>query len=167
MPMSLTATARTATLPTATLPTGVAPTSGRLDLDVEPLATAALSGPPTALVIDLDPIVGIHLAAELSRRRLASVVLIVPRWPHADAVLPCDGLLGALLDGSRRVRDCPSAPHVVFVLDAERSKSITRPALDPRIDNRYDLAVGDLPTLRQLRCAGIERVVKLLVGASA
>jgi hypothetical protein len=56
---------------------------------------------------------------------------------------------------------------VVFVLDGQRSKSIRRAATDARVDNRYDLAVGDLPNLQQLRAAGVQRIVKLSpVGAS-
>src|SRR5579864_5129486 len=43
----------------------------------------------TAVVVDLDPLVGVELAAEASQRRLAHVVLVLPRWPHANAVLPC------------------------------------------------------------------------------
>lgn len=170
------------TMPTDAAPTDVAPTdvarteSGWSDVDVEmvelvelveALASTTLAGAPTALAIDLDPVLGVHLAAALNQRALASVVLLLPRWPHADAVLPSGKLIWALVDASRHVRRCPSAQHVVFVLDGERSKSIVRPTIDSRIDNRYDLAVSDLPTLRQLRCAGVERIVKLSPSASA
>jgi len=119
---------------------------------------------PTAVVIDLDPVVGAHLAADLSARGLADVVLVLPRWPHADAVLPTEELTRALVDESKRLGPCKPARHVVFVLDGERTRSIRRTAGDPRVDNRYDLAVGDLPNLRQLRAAGIQRVVKLTRG---
>jgi hypothetical protein len=112
-------------------------------------------------VIDLDPVVGVRIAAELSHRPLANAVVILPRWPHADAVLPADDLIAALVEASSRVRRSESAFHVIFVLDGNRSRSIRRTSGDPRIDNRYDLAVGDMPTLRQLRQAGIERIVKL------
>jgi hypothetical protein len=50
---------------------------------------------------------------------------------------------------------------VVFVLDAEREVSIRRPRGDPRADNRYALAIGDLPNLATLRAAGIQRLIKV------
>jgi hypothetical protein len=144
------------------MPTDVTPTPfRRFEVDVETLATVTLGGPPTALVIDLDPVAGVCIAAALNQQALARPVLIVPRWPHLDAVLPSSEFIGALVRESRRVQCHVETAHVAFVLDGERSRSIRRPAADPRIDNRYDLAVGDLPTLRQLRRAGIERIVKL------
>jgi hypothetical protein len=165
------------------MPTDVTPgPPPKFEFDVESLATVSLAGAPTALVIDLDPVVGIHIASALNQRALACAVLIVPRWPHLDAVLPSEALIGTLVAESRRLRPCRQARHVVFVLDGERSKSIRRPALaqrlapvaqglapvaqglapgDARIDNRYDVAVGELPSLRHLRSAGIERIVKL------
>jgi hypothetical protein len=121
----------------------------------------ALRGGPTALVIDLDPLIGVRLAASLSARRLADVVLVLPRWPHAEAVLPVDDLISALVHESRRLEVCQAAQHVVFVLDRDRAGAVRRQAGDPRVDNRYELAVGDLPNLRELRAAGIERVVKV------
>ena len=50
---------------------------------------------------------------------------------------------------------------VVFVLDADRRRSIRRPPRDPRVDNRYDLGAEDLPDLKMLRGAGIGRIVKV------
>ncbi|MBV9322711.1 MAG: hypothetical protein JO352_02860 [Chloroflexi bacterium] len=127
-----------------------------------PGVEAALVGGSTAIVADLDPLVGIHLAATLSRDHLAHVVLVLPRWPHAEAVLPTAALTAALIDSSRHLRTPGhAAQHVVFVLDGERSRSVRRAEHDPRVDNRYDLAVGDLPNLQQLRAAGIQRIVKL------
>jgi hypothetical protein len=139
-----------------------------VDLDADPSPSiqafadgaGALRDAPTALVIDLDPIVGVRVAAHLSARRLASVVLVLPRWPHAEAVLPTHELTRALVDESRRVRPSP-ARHVAFVLDGERSRPVRRAAIESRVDNRYDLSVGDLPNLRQLHAAGIAHVVKL------
>jgi hypothetical protein len=121
----------------------------------------ALGGGPTALVLDLDPVVGVRLAADLSARRLADVVLVLPRWPHAEAVLPIDQLTGALVEESKRLEASAAAPHVVFVLDGDRTRAIRRSAADPRVDNRYDLAAGDLPNLAELRTAGIQCVVKV------
>jgi hypothetical protein len=116
---------------------------------------------PTALVIELDPVLGVHLAADLSARQLADVVLVLPRWPHADAVLPTRELTLALVDESKHLRQSNTAQHVVFVLDSERTRWIQRAGNDSRVDNRYDLAVGDLPNLGELRAAGIQRVVKV------
>jgi hypothetical protein len=130
-------------------------------LDVGSLSTTALGGAPTALVLELEPALGVRIAAELNRRQPTNVVVILPRWPHADAILPTADLIAALVETSPRVRQRQSAPHVVFVLDGDRSRSVRRPPSDSRIDNRYDLAVADLPGLRELRSAGIQRIVKL------
>jgi len=126
-----------------------------------PDVASALAGGPTALVLDLSPVLGVNIAADLSARLLAHVVLVLPRWPHPEAVLPTRELMATLVESSRDVRSNVSTPSVVFVLDGERSCSIRRPRADPRVDNRYDLSVGDLPNLRQLRDAGIQRVVKV------
>ena len=117
---------------------------------------------PSAVIIDLDPVLGVNMAATMSQKGLAHVVLVLPRWPHARAVLPCEPLLSTLVATSRWLTQPTQSPHVVFVLDAERRKKITpRPARDPRVDNRYDITAGDLPSLQTLRAAGIQRVVKL------
>jgi hypothetical protein len=121
----------------------------------------ALQGGPTALVLDLDPVLGVASAAELSRRQQADVVLVLPRWPHPEAALPTRQLIATLVGSSRRLNPGAGASHVVFVLDDERRRSMRRAATDARVDNRYDLAVGDLPNLEQLRGAGIQHVVKL------
>jgi hypothetical protein len=114
------------------------------------------------LVIDLEPALGVRLAADLSRRGLANVVLVLPRWPHEDAVLPTREILGMLLFASRYLETTKPKPNVAFVLDAERQVRIPRrPAADPRVDNRYPLSVSDLPSLATLREGGIRRVVKV------
>jgi len=115
----------------------------------------------TAVVVDLDPLVGVELAAEASQRRLAHVVLVLPRWPHANAVLPCGALAETLVTCSTLLTDSATSTNVVFVLDGERRTAVRRRFSDPRIDNRYDLALGDLPGLARLRAAGIKRVVKV------
>jgi len=124
---------------------------------------AALRGPATLLVIDLDPLRGIHLGAYLNRLRLANVVIVLPRWPYAEAVLPVDGVIRALLDESRRLVRGEALPNVAFVLDAERNRSVpNRPVTDRRADNRYRLGQADLPDLAALRARGIRRVLKLV-----
>jgi len=117
----------------------------------------------TAMVVDLEPCLGVRLAAEIYRRGLAHVVLVLPRWPHAEAVLPTNDLLATLLATSRGLAPAEGATrnNVVFVLDGERQRRIRRPANDVRVDNRYPLLAADLPPLRVLRTAGIQRVVKL------
>jgi hypothetical protein len=131
------------------------PTSEVLDV------AAILVGGSTAVVLDLDPITGLRVAADLSGRRLADVVVVLPRWPHAEAVLPTQELIAELVQSSNRLRAQAATTNVVFVLDGERARSIRRPARDPRVDNRYDVSAGDLPNLQQLRAAGIRRVVKV------
>lgn len=120
------------------------------------------SSAATAVVVDLDPLVGVRLAAEASQRRLAHAVLVLPRWPHAEAVLPCTELVALLELSSHRLVANLRAQHVIFVLDADRANAIApRRTGDARVDNRYGLGAGDLPTLQTLRVAGIQRVVKL------
>jgi hypothetical protein len=115
----------------------------------------------TALVLDLEPVWGVQVAAAISHRGLANVVLVLPRWPHHDAILPCDGLVAALVAASRQLRPGYCGSNVVFVLDGERTRSIRRPPGDSRVDNRYDIAPHDLPDLRTLREAGVQRVIKV------
>ena len=116
----------------------------------------------TAMVMDLEPCLGVRLAAEIYRRGLAHVVLVLPRWPHAEAVLPTNDLLATLLVTSRGLAQAGvTRNNVVFVLDSERQRRIRRRAEDVRVDNRYPLMAADLPPLRALRAAGIQRVVKV------
>lgn len=115
----------------------------------------------TAVVLDLEARLGLRLAVAVNRQSLAHVVVVLPRWPHADAILPIDELLGTLIEASREVR-AVNASNVVFVLDGERQQSVARPAADSRVDNRYSLAAADLPNLATLRAAGIQRVVKVV-----
>ena len=115
-----------------------------------------------AAVLDIDPLLGIAVGAALNRRGIANVVLLIARWPYAQAVLPVDGLVDALITESRSLTRDRELPNVVFVLDAERSKNIpSRSASDPRADNRYRLSASDLPPLAALRARGIGRVIKI------
>jgi hypothetical protein len=125
-----------------------------------PAVEAALRN-GTAMVLDLEPVLGVRIAAEVSRQRLAHVVLVLPRWPHADAVLATDRLASTLIATAAQLSAGDSRSNVVFVLDAEREASIHRPPEDGRVDNRYALSVGDLPNLATLRAAGIQRLVKV------
>jgi hypothetical protein len=108
--------------------------------------------------MDLHPLVGIAFAAAASRS--AHVVLVLPRWPHADAVLPSEPLTATLVAHAAHLRPCAGS-NVVFVLDGERNQTIKRSATDMRVDNRYDLSLNDLPNLATLRAAGIQRIVKV------
>jgi hypothetical protein len=122
---------------------------------------AALANPGTALVLDLEPSQGVRIAAAISRRGLAHVALVLPRWPDADAVLPVVDLLAVLVSTSRELRQAEVASNVVFVVDAERQMQIRHQPRDTRVDNRYALSAGDLPSLATLRRAGIQRIVKV------
>ena len=122
-----------------------------------------LSTGGTAVLVDLEPTLGVWLAAELNWRGLAHAVLVLPRWPHGEAVLPTGELTEALIATARRLGRSDHAPNVVFVLDADRNQTIARPrrASDERADNRYQLSASDLPNLSALRRAGITRLVKV------
>jgi hypothetical protein len=114
------------------------------------------------VLLDLEPVIGVHLAARLNEWRLANAVLVLPRWPYQTAVLPVDELVDALVSQARQLTTDEQLPNVVFVLDAERSQPIVRRSQrDPRADNRYRLSVADLPDLASLRKRGIRQVVKL------
>jgi hypothetical protein len=117
------------------------------------------------LLLELEPVLGVHVAAQLNRWCLANAVLALPRWPYQQAILPVDGLLHALVTQARRLSPHADLPNVVFVLDADRSRPVPhRSASDPRADNRYRLLVSDLPDLKALRARGIRRVAKISSG---
>src|SRR5579872_2334449 len=48
------------------------------------VARSISDGRGTAIVIDLEPTLGVHIAAHLNSLRLANAVIIMPRWPYAD-----------------------------------------------------------------------------------
>ena len=124
---------------------------------------AALAQGDTALVLDLEPTLGVRVAAQISQRRLAHVVLVLPRWPHPQAVLPPQALLAALLRTAEQLtgQDVQNS-NVVFVLDGVRQRSVERATNDARVDNRYTLSPHDLPNLATLRAAGVRRLVKVM-----
>lgn len=122
---------------------------------------ALQDAPPTLVLVDLEPTLGVHLAAELNAAGLAHPVLVLPRWPYAHAVLPVDTLLHALLGCALQLTRTPCR-HVVFVLDGMRSSAIEDRAVDDaRADNRHRLSPADLPRATVLRARGIQRVLKL------
>jgi hypothetical protein len=114
------------------------------------------------VVLDLEPILGVHIAALLNEWRVANAVVLVPRWPYRQAILPVDGLVHALVGQARRLTREEHLPNVAFVLDAERSRLVARrSASDQRADNRYRLGASDLPNLAALRAHGIREVRKV------
>lgn len=115
----------------------------------------------TAILLDLEPILGITIAAHINATRLAHAVLVLPRWAYSEAVLPVNTLLWTLVDTSGALSNHIEMTNVVFVLDAERNQQVVRPKRDPRADNRYALSAGDLPNLARLQERGIARVVKI------
>jgi hypothetical protein len=123
---------------------------------------SSMQGGGVLVLIDLEPILGVHVAALLNQWHVANGVLVLPRWPYQHAILPVDGLLHTLVGQTRRLTTTEHLPNVVFVLDAERSRAVQhRPASDHRADNRYRLMAGDLPNLAALRARGIREVRKL------
>ena len=129
----------------------------------ESLASELRTG-GTCLVLELDPALGVGVAAQLNERGLARPLLVIPRWPYAQAVLDTVQLTGVLVQEARRLRIAESVRNLVMVLDAARGRSIERPDPDPRADNRYTLSPYDLPNLAALRARGIQRVVKIQTG---
>jgi hypothetical protein len=116
----------------------------------------------TCVLLDMEPSMGIHVAARLNQLRLANVVLVLPRWPYMQGVLPVDGLLHALISQAGRLSTEVKMANVVFVVDAQRSNVVERRSkTDPRADNRYRLASSDLPNLAALRARNIQRVLKI------
>lgn len=114
------------------------------------------------VVLDLEPILGVHIAALLNEWRVANGVVVLPRWPYRHAILPVDGLVHALVEQARRLTPAQQLPNAVFVLDAERTHPVARrPASDERADNRYRLLAADLPNLTALRAHGIREVRKV------
>ena len=114
------------------------------------------------VLLDLEPILGVHVAALLNQWHVANGVLVLPRWPYRQAILPVDGLVHALVGQTRRLRNAEHLPNVVFVLDAERNRAVPkRSASDERADNRYRLVAADLPNLAALRAHGIREVRKV------
>ncbi len=140
-----------------TLRTSAPPAADRIAASLA--STLEQSG--TALILDLEPVLAVHIAARLNQLRLANAVLLLPRWPYRQAILPVDGLLHGLVSQAALLTH-GEMQHVAFVLDAERTRAIPhRAGQDERADNRYRLTVGDLPNLTALRARGIRRVVKL------
>jgi hypothetical protein len=113
-------------------------------------------------LLDLEPSLGVHVAAELNVRRLAHPVLLLPRWPYARAVLRSDQLAWALLDEVPRLTRGDRLPNVAFVIDAQRGQLVPdRRDDDPRADNRHTLSIFDMPNLATLRARGIRRIVRV------
>jgi hypothetical protein len=114
------------------------------------------------VLLDLEPNLGVQVAARLNALRLANTVLLLPRWPYREALLPVERLLHSLLSESRRLAPEQPLPNVAFVLDADRAApEMGRSAVDRRADNRYRLSPADLPNLATLRASGIRFVDKL------
>jgi hypothetical protein len=126
------------------------------------LAAALGENGGVLVLLDLEPVLGVHVAARLNHARVANAVLVLPRWPYRQAILPVDGLLHALVTQARQLSEETQLPNVVFVCDAARARPINnRPISDQRADNRYRLLASDLPNLAALRTRGIRRIEKI------
>jgi hypothetical protein len=123
-----------------------------------------LETPGTLCLLDLEPTLGVQVAARLAH--IAHPVLLIPRWPYRQAVLPVEHLAWTLVNESHRLPGpAERRPNVVFVLDAERSRPLpNRPRADPRTDNRHHLSAFELPDLRTLRERGITRIQRIQNG---
>jgi hypothetical protein len=132
--------------------------SSQLSPAVEPGAELAVE--PTLLILDLQPELGLRLAAAMNRQGLARPLLLLGRWPYAEAVLPAWPVVDTAMAESRGLRADVSAQHVVAVLDGQRTLACPdRPADDPRADNRYQLAPQDLPDTEARLARGIRQVI--------
>jgi hypothetical protein len=111
-------------------------------------------------VLDLDPVLGVQTAAQLADR--AHPVLLLPRWPYAEAILPTAELLATLLREAHHLQPRGRMPNAVFVVDGQRSTSVPERAPDdPRADNRTVLTPFELPNLATLRARGITRIHRI------
>jgi hypothetical protein len=136
------------------LPQPPADTAQRLAASLLPL----LEPGGVLCLLDLDPILGVRTAARLADH--AHPVLVLPRWPYAEAVLPCHALALILVSEARGLPRQPNRlPNVVFVVDGARQQALARRSQqDPRADNRHSLAIFELPDLATLRARGIRRI---------
>lgn len=135
---------------------------GELDRHVDELAASLRPG-GVAMLLDLEPCLGVALAAALNHRGLGHSALVLPRWPHRDTVLPTAQLVRTLIETSEQLSPADQQlQNVVLVVDGQRKRSLpSRAPGDRRVDNRYDLAVADLPGLAALRRRGIDRVIRV------
>ena len=108
-------------------------------------------------LLELDPLLGVAIAALLADA--AHPVLLLPRWPYAEALLPCVPLIATLLAEAQALPAATPLPNVVFVIDPDRTRPVPhRMARDRRADNRYSLSLQDLPDFKTLRSRGIRRI---------
>jgi hypothetical protein len=111
----------------------------------------------TLCVLDLQPTLGVQVAARLADA--AHPVLVLPRWPYVEAILPAEQLLAILLAEVRTLPPPRRLPNALFVLDSERSRAIPfREPGDHRADNRFPPASFELPDLATLRARDIRRI---------
>lgn len=148
------------------LPTRVArpPAAGfRLDDLVRP------NRPPTLVVLDIPPLPAVRLVTSWAKAGVARPLLVLKRWPYAQAVLPAQPLVNALIQTAFFLPQASPTPgHVALVLDGERARSLPhRPAADPRADNRSLLYPEELPTAEALLGAGMTRVIDVRSPAQA
>src|SRR5438132_323457 len=77
------------------------------------------------ILLELEPVLGVLVAARLNQWGLANAVLVLPRWPYQQAILSVDSLLHALVSQAKRLSPAAARlPNVVFVLDAHRTRAV-------------------------------------------
>jgi hypothetical protein len=131
-------------------------------LDIATTLATTLEQGGVLVAVNLDPALGVNVAAQLNEWQLANAVLVLPRWPYRQALLPVDELVDALVGQADKLSRDTDMDNVVFVLDNQRTRSVAgRRKSDVRADNRYQLTVADLPGLTALRTRRIRRIVML------
>jgi hypothetical protein len=119
-----------------------------------------LTGPATALFVDLPAPAALGAAPSLSRLGVA-VVPVLQRWCAPRSLLPSRPLLDALIAAAPVTAPPRHGSRVVFFLDGERAGP---PGLQPpahRFDNRYDYPACRFPPPELLRREGVARVLWL------
>ncbi|MBV9358673.1 MAG: hypothetical protein JO023_24460 [Chloroflexi bacterium] len=118
----------------------------------------ALSPERCLVLVDLAPGLGVAVGARAYERGQAHPVLVLGRWPAAQAILPARPLVETLIacaPPARRGR----LPSAVVVLDGERGQPLSgRSPRDRRTDNRYALDLDDLPDASTVHAFGVQRV---------
>jgi hypothetical protein len=114
------------------------------------------------VLLDLEPILGVHVAALLNQWHVANGVLVLPRWPYRQAILPGRRSGHALVGQTRRLTSRTPAERRV------RPRRGTQPAgaaalrpVTPRADNRYRLRSCRSARSGRPRARGIRQVRKL------
>ncbi len=121
----------------------------------------------TMVLLDLPPTTGVRVASVLAAAGSAHPLLLLGRWPYADAVLPARPLVDLLLVEAGRLGPL-RAPHIVVVVDGERARPRARQDRASRLaDNRFPLDPDDLPHATDLQARRVGVVLDVRRGLRA